>query len=52
MFFSQHDPETSERLVREAGFAIVSAEQEGQLEGEREVTFLWVLAQRDRGQSL
>ena len=31
--------------MREAGFAIVSAEQEGQLEGEREVTFLWVLAQ-------
>jgi len=53
MFFSQHDPETSERLVREAGFAIVSAEQEGQLEGEREVvTFLWVLAQKNRGQSL
>ena len=51
MFFSQHDPETSEWLVREAGLEVLSAVQETQLEGEHEVTFLWVLAHKNRGQS-
>jgi cyclopropane fatty-acyl-phospholipid synthase-like methyltransferase len=46
MFFSQFEPETSEQLVRDAGFEVASAEQETQLEGERDVTFLWVLAQK------
>jgi SAM-dependent methyltransferase len=46
MFFSHFDPATSEQLVRAAGFEIVSAEQETQLEGEREVPYLWVLARR------
>jgi SAM-dependent methyltransferase len=52
MFFSQHDPKTSERLVADAGFEVVSSEREAQLEGAREVTYLWVLAQKNRGQSL
>jgi cyclopropane fatty-acyl-phospholipid synthase-like methyltransferase len=51
MFFSQFDPETSERLVREAGFDVVSAARETQLEGTREVTFLWVLARRPPGRA-
>jgi hypothetical protein len=50
MFFSSTIRRQA-RLVREAGFAIVSAEEEGQLEGEHEVTFLWVLAQKT-GESL
>ena len=46
MFFSHFDPATSEQLVRAAGFEIVSAEQEAQLEGEREVPYLWILARK------
>jgi cyclopropane fatty-acyl-phospholipid synthase-like methyltransferase len=46
MFFSHFDPATSEQLVRAAGFEIISAEQETQLEGGREVPYLWVLARR------
>jgi cyclopropane fatty-acyl-phospholipid synthase-like methyltransferase len=44
MFFSHYDPATSQELVRAAGFELVSAEEEPQLEGEREVPYLWVLA--------
>jgi cyclopropane fatty-acyl-phospholipid synthase-like methyltransferase len=46
MFFSQHDAETTLRLVREAGFKILRAELEDQLEGERDVSYMWVLARR------
>lgn len=46
MFFSQHDAETTLGLVREAGFAVLRAEVESQLEGAREVSYLWVLARR------
>jgi cyclopropane fatty-acyl-phospholipid synthase-like methyltransferase len=44
MFFSHYDPATSQELVRAAGFQLVSVEEETQLEGEREVPYLWVLA--------
>jgi hypothetical protein len=46
MFFSQHDAETTLRLVRESGFDVLRAEVEDQLEGDREVSYLWVLARR------
>jgi hypothetical protein len=44
MFMGQHDPETTLALVRDAGSEVVSAEVEAQLEGERPVEYLWVLA--------
>jgi cyclopropane fatty-acyl-phospholipid synthase-like methyltransferase len=46
MYFSHYDPETSQELVRASGFEIISAEQETQVEGGREVPYLWVLAQK------
>lgn len=46
MYFSHYDPATSQELVRAAGFEIVSAEQETQLEGEHEVAYLWLLARK------
>jgi SAM-dependent methyltransferase len=46
MYFSHYDPATSQGLVRAAGFELVSAEQESQLEGELEVPYLWVLARK------
>jgi cyclopropane fatty-acyl-phospholipid synthase-like methyltransferase len=46
MFFSQHDAETTLGLVRDAGFEIVRSEIEDQVEGDRELAWLWVLARR------
>lgn len=46
MFFSQYDAEDTVELVRRAGFEIVEQAVETQLEGEREVAYLWVLAHR------
>jgi hypothetical protein len=46
MFFSQYDAEDTVDLVRRAGFEIVEQAVETQLEGEREVAYLWVLAHR------
>ena len=46
MFFSQHDAETTLALVRAAGFEVLRAEVETQVEGDREVSYLWVLARR------
>jgi cyclopropane fatty-acyl-phospholipid synthase-like methyltransferase len=42
MYFSHFDAETTIRLVREAGFEILDAHCEVQLEGRKEVEFLWV----------
>ena len=47
MFFSQYDAETTLGLLREAGFDVLESAIEDQLEGDREVTYLWTLAQRD-----
>jgi SAM-dependent methyltransferase len=46
MFFSQYDAETTLGLVAEAGFEPVETARETQLEGDREVEYLWVLARR------
>ena len=48
MFFSQYDAGTTLELVGKAGFEIVRQAAEAQLEGEHEVTYLWVLAQKAR----
>ena len=48
MFFSHFDAATNRRLVEEAGFELVRAEEESQLEGDREVPYLWLLARIPR----
>jgi hypothetical protein len=45
MFFSQYDAKRTLELVGETGFAVLETDIEPQLEGSREVFFLWVLAQ-------
>jgi len=47
MFFSQYDAETTLGLLADAGFEVVERAIEDQLEGDREVTYMWVLAVRD-----
>jgi cyclopropane fatty-acyl-phospholipid synthase-like methyltransferase len=49
MFFSSFDAATTRRLVQGAGFEILREEIEAQLEGGREVSYLWVLARRRNG---
>jgi cyclopropane fatty-acyl-phospholipid synthase-like methyltransferase len=49
MFFSHFDADTTLRLVGEAGFEILSAHRETQLEGSHDVEFLWVFAERQGG---
>jgi SAM-dependent methyltransferase len=44
MYFSHFDAATSVELVRAAGFEVVAARTETQLEGARPVDYLWVLA--------
>jgi SAM-dependent methyltransferase len=46
MFFSHFDAAHNEALVRGAGFEIVTAQEETQLEGDRDVPYLWVLARK------
>ena len=46
IFLSQHGPEETIEIVRAAGFEVLRADAEGQLEGGREIEFLWVLARR------
>lgn len=48
MFFSQLGPEETLELVRAAGFTVEDAEVEPQLEGGREIEYLWVHARRDQ----
>lgn len=44
MFFSHFDAKTTLRLVREAGLEVLDSHREVQVEGEKDVEFLWVLA--------
>lgn len=44
MFFSSFDADTTRRLIREAGFEALSEAIEAQIEGEKEVSYFWVLA--------
>ncbi len=46
MFLSAFDPETIKGLVQAAGFEIEETDSETQLEGDREVPYLWILAQK------
>jgi SAM-dependent methyltransferase len=46
MFFSQFDSVTTLALVREAGFEVERHAVERQLEGERGVDYLWILARK------
>ena len=46
MFFSTFDTETLKGLVHTAGFEIVESGIETQLEQDREVPYLWILAQK------
>jgi cyclopropane fatty-acyl-phospholipid synthase-like methyltransferase len=46
MFFSQFHPSITAGLVEEAGFELVSRQAEPQLEGDREITYVWFLARK------
>jgi cyclopropane fatty-acyl-phospholipid synthase-like methyltransferase len=46
MFFSQAGAEETLELVRAAGFEVLRADEESQLEGGQEIEYLWVLARR------
>ena len=46
MFFSTFDTETMTRLVKQAGFEIVDTDVETQLERDRKVPYMWILAQK------
>jgi cyclopropane fatty-acyl-phospholipid synthase-like methyltransferase len=48
MFFSHFDPETTERLLVEAGFSITNRSIETQLEGDREIDYVWHSATKTR----
>jgi SAM-dependent methyltransferase len=48
MYWSNWDAATNRRLVSEAGFDLLGAANETDLEGDRPVTHLWVVAQRRR----
>jgi cyclopropane fatty-acyl-phospholipid synthase-like methyltransferase len=45
MFFSQFDSERTLEIIREAGFEVIEKDVENQLEGPRQVSYLWVLAE-------
>ena len=46
MFFSSFEPKTLKGLVRKAGFEVLETDIETQLERNREVPYLWILAQK------
>jgi cyclopropane fatty-acyl-phospholipid synthase-like methyltransferase len=46
MFFSRFDAETTLRLVRGEGFEVLDSHTDVQVEGVKEVEFLWVLGTR------
>ena len=50
MFFSSFDPETTKRLVKEAGFEFIETAMETQVEmypdGSRDIPFMWFLARK------
>ncbi len=49
MYFSGYDGKTNRRLVRDAGFAIVTARAETDEEFGRPTTFLWIVARNAAG---
>jgi cyclopropane fatty-acyl-phospholipid synthase-like methyltransferase len=46
MFISCYDPETMKQMVNEAGLELLETAIETQLEGGKDIPFLWVLAQK------
>ena len=46
MFFGQYEAKVTLGLVRDAGFEVVEQAVQAQLEGARQVSYLWVLARR------
>jgi len=46
MYFSSYEPDTSRRLLTEAGFDILRDDIQAQLEGGHEVSYLWLLARK------
>ncbi|MGI8689985.1 MAG: class I SAM-dependent methyltransferase [Thermomicrobiales bacterium] len=48
MYFSGYDAETNERLVRDAGFDIVTTRPETAEEFGRPTTFVWIVARKPR----
>jgi len=47
MFFSHYDAATNLRLIRAAGFEVLTAEVVAEMEDDRPVEFLWVVARVD-----
>jgi hypothetical protein len=47
MFFSHYDTATNLRLIRAAGFEVLTAEVVAEMEDDRPVEFLWVVARVD-----
>jgi cyclopropane fatty-acyl-phospholipid synthase-like methyltransferase len=47
MYFSQFDEETTTALTQDAGFALVRRDVEAQLEGDREIPYVWFLFRRN-----
>jgi ubiquinone/menaquinone biosynthesis C-methylase UbiE len=48
MFISCFEPETTKRLVAEAGFELLETAVETQVEGSHKVPYLWLLARKHR----
>jgi cyclopropane fatty-acyl-phospholipid synthase-like methyltransferase len=47
MFISCYGPEMMRQMVAEAGFMILDTDIEIQIEGETEIPFLWIFAQKE-----
>ena len=46
IFISSYDSETMKEIVNEVGFEILESNIETQIEGETEIPYLWILAQK------
>ena len=46
MYWSNFDSETNRRIIKKAGFSIISAIDETADEFEKPITFLWIVAQK------
>ena len=52
MFFSHFDGDTNVILVKQAGFDIISAEDENEMEYDQPVCFRWIVANKPEGSNL
>jgi hypothetical protein len=46
MYFSQHGPDTTLDLLEAIGFHVIESQVETQFEGDHDVGYLWVFAER------